>query len=176
MIIESKNIKLRSVEISDAQFILGLRLNRGQFLSQTNPSLQNQINWIEAYKERESQNLEYYFVIEDFFGNSLGVVRIYQINYQEKTFTFGSFIIDEKSTYKYCALEAMTAVFKFCFFDLKLEKCFFDCRKNNDIANNFYQRYGAKIINSDDVDIYYVYQKNWFDRDYKKYLDLMFLA
>jgi RimJ/RimL family protein N-acetyltransferase len=158
--IKSKNINLRSVEIEDAQFILDLRLNKGGFLSETNPSLDQQKEWIEAYKKREAKKEEYYFIIENKDGLEVGTARIYNINYQEKIFTFGSFIVDRDVADKNCAPKSMQTVLDFAFKKLSLKKCVFDCRKSNVRANNFYIKFGAKIISSDDLDFYYEISAN----------------
>jgi RimJ/RimL family protein N-acetyltransferase len=167
-------INLRPAEISDADFILNLRLKRGQFLSYTDPDLQKQIDWLKEYKNREIEGEEYYFIAE--LNSSkirVGVIRAYNINQGNKTFTFGSFIIDKDTATKYCALEMMTGIFQFCFNELGLEKCFFDCRKENDTANAFYRRYGAEVIKVDDNDIYYEYSKASFEKKYYEYLEII---
>ena len=49
-IIIGQNINFRLVEIEDAEFILNLRLKKGEFLSATNPNLIEQENWIKNTK------------------------------------------------------------------------------------------------------------------------------
>jgi RimJ/RimL family protein N-acetyltransferase len=49
----------------------------------------------------------------------------------------------------------MNLIFDFGFKKLSLNTCFFDCRKNNHKANDFYIRFGAKIIKEDDIDYFY---------------------
>jgi RimJ/RimL family protein N-acetyltransferase len=172
--IMGKKIILRLAEIGDAEFILNLRLRRGEFLSVTDPNLKKQIDWLKDYKNRERDGEEYYFIAE--LNNSrvrVGVIRAYDINYSDKTFTFGSFIIDKDNAARYSALEMLTDIFQFCFNELGLKKCFFDCRKDNDVANGFYRRYGAKVIRSDDKDIFYEYDHDLFKKNYYKYLDII---
>ncbi|MFT7086876.1 MAG: RimJ/RimL family protein N-acetyltransferase [Rickettsiales bacterium] len=153
--IKGKNINLRSVEDEDADFILELRLKKGEFLSATNPSLDQQISWIKSYKKREENKEEYYFVIESKDGLRLGTARLYNINYDSQTFTFGSFIVDRDIAHKNCAPESMQEILNFSFSQLLLKKCLFDCRKNNIRANNFYKKFGAKRIDSDELNFYY---------------------
>jgi RimJ/RimL family protein N-acetyltransferase len=156
-IITGKNINLHLVEIADAEFILNLRLKKGEFLSATNPNLKEQENWIKSYKKREELKEEYYFIIKNKNGLKTGTIRLYDINYKTKTFTFGSFIVDREIeyTHKLSAFEAMNLIFDFAFEKLSLNNCFFDCRKNNHKANNFYIRFGAKIIKKDEIDYFY---------------------
>jgi hypothetical protein len=53
--ISSKNIILRLVEVADAEFIINLRLKKGQFLSKTDTNIQKQVEWIMQYKKREER-------------------------------------------------------------------------------------------------------------------------
>ena len=174
-IIIGKNINFRLVEIEDAEFILNLRLKKGEFLSATNPNLIEQENWIKSYKKREESGEEYYFIIENKNGLRAGTIRLYDIDYKTKTFTFGSFIVDRqsKSIHKLSAFEAINLIFEFAFEKLSLNNCFFDCRKKNRKANDFYIRFGAKIIKEDDLDYFYKFSFDDYQIakiKYKKFL------
>ena len=74
-----KTIILSPVQISDAEYILSLRLNEklNRFVSSVENSLTKQQQWIFEYKEREKKGIEYYFIIRDLSGNSLGTARVY---------------------------------------------------------------------------------------------------
>jgi len=168
-----KNINLRLVEIDDAEFILNLRLEKGKFLSNTNPRLEEQKKWIKLYKERESLKQEYYFIIENKDSLPIGTVRIYEIDYKNRAFTFGSFIINRQFAHKLSAFESMNLILRFSFEGLLLENCLFDCRKNNIHANNFYLRFGAKIIREDDLDYFFNFSVDDYNLSkikYKKFL------
>ena len=150
-----KNINFRLTTINDAEFILDLRLKKGEYLSATKPNLDGQIEWLKNYKTREESGLEYYFIIENKSDLEVGTVRLYNINKSNKTFTFGSFIVDRDLAHQHSALEAMILIFEFAFDNLLLKNCFFDCRKNNQRANSFYLRFGAKIIKEDELDYFF---------------------
>mgnify|MGYP003706666207 CR=1 FL=1 len=169
LITSSKNINLHLVEVEDAEFIVNLRLKKGQFLSKTDSDVEKQIEWIKEYKNREKFKEEYYFIIEDKNFNKLGTIRIYNINYEEKLFTFGSFIVNNHPNNKYIALESITAIFDFAFNILQLEQCYFDCRKNNKKANDFYIRYQAEIIKENESDYFYQYNKETFLKNISNY-------
>lgn len=163
MKIKSKNINLRLVNINDAETIIKLRKKNGKYLSKTNFNVADQVNWISKYKTREMQKKEFYFIIENKNKIQIGTIRIYNINYLKKIFTFGSFIVDSKlNKFRYCALEAITEIFYFAFNVLKLDICYFDCRKENKNANNFYIKFGAKMVSEDDFDFFYEYNKSFF--------------
>lgn len=168
-------INLRLVEIEDAEFIVNLRLKKGEFLSATNPNLTEQENWIKSYKKREGLKEEYYFIIENKNGLRAGTIRLYDIDFKTKTFTFGSFIVDRESEsiHKLSALEAINLLFEFAFEKLSLNNCFFDCRKNNRKANDFYIRFGAKIIKEDALDYFFSFSFDDYQISkikYKKFL------
>ena len=173
--LSSKNINLRLVEIDDAEFIVNLRLKKGKFLSKIDANISKQIEWIDQYKKREEDQKEYYFIIEDKKKIRLGTIRIYDISHQKKSFTFGSFIVDrDNCDNKFVALESITTIFGFAFNNLSLKDCFFNSRKNNKKANNFYKKFKAKIIKEDKIDYFYQYtRKNFLENisNYKSIYD-----
>jgi RimJ/RimL family protein N-acetyltransferase len=163
-----ERVRLRDVEVADSRFILDLRASRGEYLSTVDPEISKQVDWIESYKVRRKTGLEYYFIIEDENLTPIGTVRIYNIDKARSSFSFGSFIVaSEKKANKYSALDAMTLVFDFAFNKLLLKECFFDCRKLNTRANNFYVRYGAICLKEDDLDIFYTYDADIFNSSVK---------
>lgn len=155
MIISGKNINLRLVEEGDAEFIVNLRLKKGDFLSPTNSNILNQVQWIESYKRRESSGDEFYFIIENKTQISLGTTRIYHIDREQECFTFGSFIVDKHLGHKLSAPEAMYQVMRFGFNRLLMKNCFFDCKKKNINAVDFYKRFGAQIISENEYDYFF---------------------
>lgn len=157
MIVES--IAIRLCGTHDAKFLLKMRIDNGEYLSATSGKLQDQISWLRDYKSREEKGLEYYFIIEE-VETEIGCVRLYNIDQKNKSFTFGSFIVDKNlSKNKLNPVITMIKVFDFAFDKLKLEDCFFDCRVDNVRANNFYQKFGAVKIGQDQADIFYKYTK-----------------
>ncbi|HID5953700.1 TPA: GNAT family N-acetyltransferase, partial [Escherichia coli] len=98
MILQSKTVKLRLVNESDASFILSLRLNENynKFLSSVNNDIEKQKVWIRNYKQKENNNEEFYFIIETLDGIPCGTVRIYDIH--NNSFSWGSWILNESKT------------------------------------------------------------------------------
>lgn len=96
--IDRYGLHCRLVNESDAGFILKLRTNErlSRFIHPTENNLEKQIDYLRAYKERESQGIDYYFI---FFLNDkpVGVNRLYHIT--EKEFTFGSWVFEEGLPY-----------------------------------------------------------------------------
>ena len=67
----------------------------------------------------------------------------------------------------------MNLILRFSFETLLLENCFFDCRNNTDHANNFYLRFGAKIIKEDELDCFFNFSVDDYQISkikYKKFL------
>ena len=77
--IRGEGVLMRLVEKSDAKFIVDLRTDEklGKNLSKTSSSLDDQVNWIEDYKKRESRQKEFYFIFEDLNHKPWGTVRLY---------------------------------------------------------------------------------------------------
>lgn len=90
--IEQYGVKVRLVNEDDAEFIVRLRTDPslGRFIHDTSSDVDLQVEWIHAYKEREAEGLEYYFIFyKD--GKPFGVNRLYHME-REDRFTSGSWI------------------------------------------------------------------------------------
>lgn len=160
--IKGKNIQLRSVKISDAEFILSLRLNPelNKHLNSTSPDLEAQKNWIEKQRNREQ---DYYFIIEGFNGIPLGTVSVYEINDSEKTFNWGRWIIVKDSPF-YIAIESTILVYNFAFNILNLQKAISEVRIENKNVIKFHLSYGSEIYKKDDQNIYYTFDREYFPK------------
>ena len=154
MILESKTIRLRLVEKSDAEFILKLRLDEkyNQFLSSVSPDLQSQRDWIRKYKNDEKIKKQFYFIIERIDGLPCGTVRVYDL--KENSFCWGSWILNEDKTH-YAALESAFLVYQFGFKVLGYNKSHFDVMKGNEKVISFHTKMGAKEIGTDQQNRYF---------------------
>src|SRR5690554_3424405 len=103
-IVRGPNISLRLVQIPDAGYLYGLRINPdyNTHLSEFNGTLRDQEIWIEKYKEREAELKELYYIVERSDGVPCGAVRLYRIS--PPVFEWGSWILDENKPKK-AALE-----------------------------------------------------------------------
>lgn len=153
MNLEFKTVRLRSVEVSDAGYILSLRLDSkyNKFLSGVSPDLGSQVRWIERYKLNEAAKEEFYFIIERLDGVACGTVRIYDL--KADSFCWGSWILDKNKT-RYAAIESALLVYRFGFNVLGFAKSHFDVMKGNDKVVSFHKKMGATQI-SEDLDNYY---------------------
>ncbi|MDR8015711.1 GNAT family N-acetyltransferase [Ectopseudomonas guguanensis] len=154
MILESKSIRLRFVEDSDAEFILSLRLDDryNKFLSSVSPDVEAQKKWIRKYKDDEKNGIQYYFIIERLDGMPCGTVRVYDI--RNDSFCWGSWILNEKKT-RYAALESAFLIYEFGFKQLGFKKSHFDVMKGNKGVIKFHTRIGAVKTSEDEINDYF---------------------
>ena len=154
MINKSRTINIRLVEESDAEFILKLRLDEkyNQFLSDVNPDMQAQRDWIKKYKNDELLKKQFYFIIERNDGVPCGTVRIYDI--KGDSFCWGSWILNENKT-RYAALESAFLVYQFGFNELGLKKSHFEVRKGNEKVISFHKKMGAIKMSDDELNEYF---------------------
>lgn len=167
--ITGKNIRLRDIEIDDASFILQLRLDedKNRYLHKTSPILENQINYINSYKQKDD---EYYFIIESLSTEKLGTVRIYDV--AGDSFCWGSWLMVNDAP-RTAALESALLVYEFAFYNLCFVKTHFDVRKNNERVVAFHTRMGAKIVSEDELNYYFKFTREDYEiirLKYEKFL------
>ena len=172
MLLEGKNINLRTVEIEDADFIYTMRQNREKtkYLSKVTGTVDSQKEWIKNYKQREDEEKEFYFIIESKNKDKFGLVRIYDL--KNDSFCWGSWLIKEDAP-KTSAIESALQIYEFGFYKLGFEKSHFDVRKGNDKVIAFHQRFGAKIVSEDELDYFFNFEKSDYEiikEKYKRYL------
>ena len=160
---------LRNVEVSDAEFILKLRLdsNKNKFLNSTSNDLEQQIQYLKTY---EQDNNSVYFIIEDKEHGDIGTIRLYDP--QENSFCWGSWILSQ-SAQNYAAIESALILYSFALDYLGFKKSHFDVRQENTKVWNFHERFGAKLINETEIDRFYEISETSISESlerYKKFL------
>ena len=176
--IKSKNIKFELVTEDCAEQIVELRNNENlnKYLSHTDASIEKQKEWIRKYKKRESKGKEYYFTIKTNTDNVLGFVRLYKINKEDKTFTWGSWIMKKDKPVS-SALESAVLIYEFAFNNLKMEKALFEVMKENEKVISFHKKFGAQKISEDREFEYFVLDKETYfkkrEKKYARYLPLL---
>jgi len=162
-----KHITFRLIEIKDAEFILSLRLNpkKNKFLSPVKNNIKNQERWIEAYKEREKEKQEYYYIIMN-EGEQLGVVRLY--DFQRDSFSWGSWLLKEGAP-AYGAIESALLVYEIGFFKLRFKSSHFDVIKHNEKVIKFHIKFGASVVHKDNEKYYFNIDKNTYSEIKVKY-------
>lgn len=169
MLIKGKNINMRTVEVTDAEFIYGIRQNRikTRFLSKVTGTIDNQKEWIENYKKKEDEKKEFYFVIESKREEKLGLIRIY--DFKDDSFCWGSWIIKDDAP-KTTGIESALQIYEFGFNNLKFRSSHFDVRKNNDKVISFHKRFGAKVVKEDKLNYFFNFEKSDYEKIKKKYM------
>lgn len=159
MLLESKSIRLRFVEVFDAEFILQLRLDEryNKFLSAVSPDLKSQKDWINKYKKDEVLGVQFYFIIELLDGSPCGTVRIYDL--REESFCWGSWILNENKS-RYAAIESAFLVYKFGFEKLGYKASHFDVMKENTRVISFHEKFGAVKTHEDEMNYYFTISKD----------------
>ncbi|MCT7481729.1 GNAT family N-acetyltransferase [Aliarcobacter cryaerophilus] len=172
MIIYGKNINMRTVTTEDVEFIYNMRQNQNKtkYLSKVTGTVESQKEWIKNYKQREEEKKEFYFVIESKDKEKLGLVRMY--DFQDESFCWGSWLIKEDAP-KTTAIESALQIYEIGFYSLGFEKSHFDVRKGNAKVIAFHQRFGAKIVDEDELDYFFNFEKSDYEitkEKYKRYL------
>lgn len=160
-IISKYGIFLHLVEESDAEFILALRTNPklNKYISSTSPDILDQQKWIEYYKIKEKQGLEYYYIAKDQLGNKYGTIRLY--NFDENSFELGSWIFMPNSPLGMPVKTHMIGL-ETGFDALKAEYCRITIRKKNIKVINYLEEFNPVINFEDDLDLYYILSKENF--------------
>lgn len=158
MILHKGEVLLRTVEASDAEFILKLRTNidLNRFLSSVDDSIANQVNWINNYKNREESGEEYYFIIEDNDGNKYGTLRAYDIN--EKECMWGSYVLLPERPNNFSYMSA-SLLFDFLFESLKMEKITMEVFKKNACSIHVCMKMGFKKYDENENKFYMFLEK-----------------
>lgn len=160
-----KSIFFREVVIADAEFIIGLRtdLEKSKHLSVTSNNIDEQRDFISYYLKSQ---VDYYFIISDWNKQLLGTIRIYDI--QGDSFSWGSWILSRGAPTN-AAIESALLIYDFAFFSLHYHKSHFDVRKENQRVVHFHKRFGALIVNEDDINFYFQYDLDTYNSLRHKY-------
>ena len=164
--VKGKNINLRDLDISDAQFILDLRTNedKSAYLNKTEYNIEKQTDYIKNYKKKSD---EWYFVIESKEKEPLGTVRIYDI--KDNSFSWGSWLVKDGAPTS-TAIESALLIYEFAFFSLNFAASHFEVRRKNERVRAFHERFGAKIYEETDEDVFYKYTREDYLKIRPKYL------
>jgi RimJ/RimL family protein N-acetyltransferase len=165
--IEGKFVNLRDVEVEDAKFILSLRCDekKSRFLHKTEYDLKKQEEYIKKYKTLDN---EWYFIIENKNGESLGTTRIYDL--REDSFCIGSWLL-KNGTAPQEMLEGDYLMRTFGFEHLKMDKIHFDVRKGNTKVLRYHKLTGAKIVGETDLDYLFECTKDEYLKNISKFIN-----
>lgn len=171
--LEGSSLVLRLIRPDDAEYVYALRSDPryNTHLSVVTGTAEDQRSWIKAYKTRESEGTEYYYIIERLSnGLPCGLVRLYGIEGDQ--FTWGSWVLDENKPPR-AALESAVLSFGVGFNQLGKHKGLIDVRLENSRAIEFYRRFGATQTHSDEQNIYFNYPRERFEADYEAHMSIL---
>lgn len=166
------NLVLRLIDPADAEYVFALRTdpNYNTHLSEVRGSVDDQRRWIEAYKARENELRELYYVIERQDGVRCGLVRLYDIS--EQSFTWGSWILDQNKPPK-AALESAVIIYVIGFELMGIPKAVFEVRKDNTHTISFHERFNATRTGETDNEFLFDYPRERFAQDKPGYMALL---
>lgn len=132
-------------------FVLSLRTDerKNQYLSKVSCELSDQVRWLEQYRERTG---EAYFVIEDFNGEALGNVRLYDA--RGDSLCWGSWVLSDARP-STAAMESALMVYAYALDTLGFENAHFQVRIDNHKVCAFHERFGAQRVGKNDLEIEY---------------------
>jgi len=162
-------IKFRLVDVSDAEFIYNLRMSTklNRYISKISGTVAHQKEWIKEYKKREKENKEYYFIITDNKEESIGVVRVYNIN--DDSVEWGSWILDPEKSNPTFAIKSLLLLYEFVFETLEFTTAKLDVRKENKEVVFFHKSYGSKIVDENELDYFFNFEKSDYEKMKEKY-------
>jgi len=149
--VKGVNIDLRNAVVTDAEFILSLRLDPGKsrFLSTTSSSVEDQVNWLRRYEDSCDQA---YFVICDKQGEKLGCVRIYDPD--DTSYCWGSWLMVSGLS-PLVSIESAVLIYAYGKY-LGFESARIDVRKDNVHVWTFHERLcGAERVRETESQYYY---------------------
>ena len=159
--LQDDDLQLRLVTEGDAQLIVELRgTPKAQILPQGALTAAAQVAWIKKYQEREAQGSERYFAIV-WAGEPIGFVRVYNIEPNAGTFTWGSWVIREGAP-THVALRVVRLIYDFAFESCGLRLALLDVRLTNLNVQRFQVRLGARELYRTPLDIFYDYSRETY--------------
>ncbi len=163
-----KNVRIRDVEISDAEFILALRCDpvKSAHLHKTENDLQKQIDYLKRYKTLDN---EWYFIIEDLSSRPLGTARIYDV--REDSYGSGSWLLVD-GVDMFAAVESDYLVKNYAFTVLGFEQGHYDVRKENKQVVQYHKSLGAQIVAEDELHYFYICKRDIFLPKIKRLLHI----
>lgn len=171
-VISESGIKMRLIEKTDSEFVLKLRTDERlrQFISFTSPNIEDQINWINQYKKREAAGKELYYLYEDSNQTPWGTIRLY--NFENERFTIGSWVCFP-GNHDHIAVKAWLLAVELGFEKLNFKECMVDVRKKNIYVLYYLKLFKPTLIKADDLDYYFIFDKESFTNNRDKVNQLM---
>lgn len=143
--LEKYGLKVRLVNENDADFIISLRsnANRTKYMITLNDEIESQKKWIQEYKKREKNGLDYYFIYSNAQGKPIGLNRLSHIDYDAKSGKASSWIAIEGL--KYEPLKMLLLGNEIVFNLIGIETTWGEVHKMNKGAIKIFELFGYKF-------------------------------
>jgi RimJ/RimL family protein N-acetyltransferase len=165
--ITGPHMHLRTAEEDDAGFILTLRLDPdlSKYIGSTDASIEKQRHWL---RQKIHQENDYHMIIEANDASLLGVIALYHIDFEKKTFEWGRWIVKPAAP-PYTALESALLCYILGFEILNLEKAVLGVMNDNVRTISFHKKFGATLVRQDSEAVWFEYTVKDFDAAKKRY-------
>jgi RimJ/RimL family protein N-acetyltransferase len=175
---QGTTVYFRLVDLSDAEFILNLRLDpkNSVNLSPTDSSLDKQIAWLQGYKEREAVGQEFYYIIHRRDNDlPIGTIRIYDFDIRKSSFCWGSWILNSDKTIS-AALESCIFIFDKGFYEFGFYHNHGNIVKTNTKVIRFHKKLSIAIVDEDERLVYNSYPRQVYEQNRDRFLELIRLS
>lgn len=167
-------LHVRLVREEDAEFILSLRNNPelNQYIHPTNSDVEQQRQWLREYKKREADGLEYYFIYS-MNNEPFGLDRVYKINQEDDSYTWGSWICKPGISAAQLMLQYVLST-DIINNTIRLEQCYYDVRKDNLKVLYFHRRtLRSEEIGETKLDILFSNTKQMREESSKRFKSIL---
>lgn len=166
---ERYGIQVRTVDLFDAEFIYKLRSDKylTRFISPISGTIQDQLEWIRQYKEREEEGLELYFIFS-YKGERQGLARLYKI--EDDHFTQGSWLFSPESPVG-CSILGNIISTEIGFELPNKEFELTDARKGNS-THRWVKTFNPEVLYETELDVFYKITKENFNKAKIKHIEL----
>ena len=171
--LERYGLYARLVREEDVEFIVRLRTNErnARYIHATSANVTDQIEWIRKYKLREERGEDYYFIFY-FHEAPVGLIRIYDIDYEKKNVTAGSWVCQPDLPMQVPIL-ILVICREIMFEEIGAELDQFDVRKGNKHVQRVHKMMGAEKVSEDEENYYFELTKNDFQLRKSDVLELL---
>lgn len=173
--LERYGLKVRLVSENDADFILSLRSDpsKTKYMITLDNEIESQKKWIQEYKKREKEGLDYYLIYSNIEDKPIGLNRISHLDYKERTAKASSWIAIEgliNETFKMSIIQSEIA-----FNLIGIESTWSDIHKNNKRLIRFYKLFDYQLKDIG-TDYYHLHiMKSDFLKTYDNRITKLFL-
>lgn len=163
----------RLVEVEDAEFIWKLRNDEtlAQYLNATSGNLEDQVKWLESYKDREALGREFYVMcLSEDKKIKYGVNRLYDIDGEE--FEYGSWLFGpDAPPDKAILADLFTHSLAFEVLNLKTNNM--STQKLNKRVLRYTKSFNPTYVGEDELSYYFVYDYPTWNKRRQELLRLL---